>query len=328
VDSLSDGVVRYTMDTNIDGLSARFALGQLSGIQNPAAVILFAVVILCAVVMVWGAMMIRKLMLVVAAVLAPIAFAGATADFARGWVRKWIEFVAAMIASKLLLVIILSIGVAVVNGAGEASTGGGQAPTQLAAGSLILLLGGFAPFMAIRMFQFAGDSLYAAHSVARQSAAGAQSAIAGPQKVAALHSQARALGVRSGGRPGAGAGASMPASPGRPAFAGWPAPSGMSGGTAGRAGMAASSGGAAAATSAAVPVLAGLSAAGAGLKGAINQTTKAIDSAQSATPTSPGGPASTSGGSQLASAPPGQWTPPGGPPAQRHAPPPDEGSRS
>ena len=209
-------------------------------------------------------MMIRKLMILLAAVLAPIAFAGATADITRGWVRKWIEFTAAMIASKLLLVIILSLGVSVLNGAGQNGGGATQTATQLAGGSLILLLGGLAPWVAIRMFHFAGDSLYAAHSVARESAAGAQSVIHGPQKVAALQGTRalplgwvplarrrlrRRLGRRSWRRYAAGSPATRD---GRRALRrrcsevpGW---------LNGRAGMAASTGGAAAATSAAVPV--------------------------------------------------------------------------
>ena len=116
--------------------------------------------------MVWAAMMTRKMMILIAAVLAPLAFSGATADITRSWVRRWIEFVAAMIVSKLLLVIILSVGVAVLNGAGQAGSEPTQVFTQLSAGSLILLMGGLAPWVAIRMFHFAGDSLYAAHATA------------------------------------------------------------------------------------------------------------------------------------------------------------------
>ncbi|MEP7191280.1 MAG: type IV secretion system protein, partial [Actinomycetota bacterium] len=164
VDALSDGVVRYTMGTNIAGLGSKLAFTNLASIQNPAVTLIFAIVIMCAVVVVWAAMMIRKMMLLIAAVLAPLAFAGATSDLTRSWVRKWIEFVAAMVVSKLLLVIILSIGVSVLDGAGQVGSGASQVGTQLAAGSLILLMGGFAPWVAIKMFSFAGDTLYAAHA--------------------------------------------------------------------------------------------------------------------------------------------------------------------
>lgn len=277
VDALSSGVVRYTLDTNIDGLGAKLAISQISGIQNPVAVVLLSVVVLVAVVMVWAAMMIRKLMILIAAVLAPIAFAGATADFARGWVRKWVEFMAAMIAAKLLLVIILSLGVSILNGAGQSGTGTTQVATQVAGGSLVLLLGGLAPWMAIRMFHFAGDSLYAAHSTARASTAGAQSAISGPQKVAAISSQTRAVSSVLPGRGGSaawgGRGGGLPPAPPRPAFAGWPAPDGLPAGSAGiskQTGAAAATRGAAAAAPAAAPALIAASAVAGGLKGAVN----------------------------------------------------------
>ena len=197
VDALSVGVVRYAMDTNMQGIGRQLALVHIaSSTNNPAVALLIALVVLAAVVVVWAAMMIRKLMIIVAAVMAPLAFSGATADVTRSWVRRWIEFTAAMIASKLLLVIILMIGVSVLEGAGKASTAGapageaGQDLTQLATGALLLLMGGFAPWIAIKMFHFAGDSLQAAHTYAAQAPAGARSVLAAPQKVNALHTQA------------------------------------------------------------------------------------------------------------------------------------------
>ncbi|WP_270889245.1 hypothetical protein [Pedococcus sp. 5OH_020] len=189
VDALSAGVVAFTLDTNMAGIGAMFDFTQLAGVQNPAVALLFAAVILVAVVIVWAAMTVRKMMLLIAAVLAPLAFAGATADITRAWTRRWIEFVCAMVVSKLLLVIILSIGVSVVMGAGQDGAGVTQTGTQLAAGSLILLLGGFSPWMAIKMFSFAGDTLHAAHLTAAQASTGARTVVAAPQKVAALHWQ-------------------------------------------------------------------------------------------------------------------------------------------
>jgi hypothetical protein len=85
VDALSDGVVRYTMGTNIQGLGQKMSFTQLASVQNPAAAVLLAVIVLCAVVVVWVAMMVRKMTLLIAAVLAPLAFAGATADITRSW---------------------------------------------------------------------------------------------------------------------------------------------------------------------------------------------------------------------------------------------------
>jgi type IV secretion system protein TrbL len=98
-----------------------------------------------------------------------------------------------MVASKLLLVVIFGIGVSVLNGAGMDGSQPTQVVTQLAVGSLILLMGGFAPWIAIRMFHFAGDALQAAHATASQSSAGAKTVIAAPQKVSSAMWQARSL---------------------------------------------------------------------------------------------------------------------------------------
>ncbi|MGH3473218.1 MAG: hypothetical protein ACRDPG_14375, partial [Nocardioidaceae bacterium] len=223
VDHLSEGVVAYTMHTNMAGLGHQLALADIVGsTANPAALLLLSIVVLAAVVVVWAAMMVRKMLIIIAAVLTPLAFSGATADFTRSWVRKWIEFTAAMVAAKLLLVIILMIGVSVLEGGGQASGGGvGQDVTQLVVGALILLMGGFAPWVAIKMFHFAGDSLIAAHGYAAAAPAGARTVAAAPPKVAAIHrkvsSTATSLrGIGGTGAPAGGvtrAGSPGPASP-------------------------------------------------------------------------------------------------------------------
>lgn len=193
VDSLAEGVVQHTMGTNMRGIGGQLALVNVTQLSNPAVTLAMALAILASVIIVWAAMMIRKMMLIIAAVLAPLAFAGATAEITSSWVRKWVEFVVAMIVSKLILVIILSTGVAAMQGAGATGGSTTQTGTQLVVGSLILLLGGLAPWLAMRMCVFVGDTMHAAHLTAGQASAGGRAAIAAPQKVAVLASQARAF---------------------------------------------------------------------------------------------------------------------------------------
>jgi len=193
ITATDEGVVQYTMGTNIQGLGSKLAFSALATVGNPALLLIASLLILIAVVVVWAAMMVRKLTILVAAVAAPLAFSGSVADVTRGWVRRWIELVCAMIASKLLLVIVLSVGVSVLDGAGQVGDGASQVATQLASGCLILLLGGFAPWVAVRMFHFAGDALYAAHAQAAQTTAGAKAAISAPQKMSGMQSQGRYL---------------------------------------------------------------------------------------------------------------------------------------
>ena len=212
VDQLSEGVVSYTMGTDIAGLGKRLALGSIEGITNSGLVLIFSLVILAAVAVVWGAMVIRKMLVIIAAVLTPLAFSGATADITAGWVRKWIEFMAAMIASKLLLVIIFMIGVSVMEGAAmTAQPGPGQQLTQIATGSLILLLAGFAPWAAIKMFHFTGDALHSAHATAMTAPNGARTVLSAPQKVNVMHSQASHAAAKiSGSGPSTPAGTQPP----------------------------------------------------------------------------------------------------------------------
>jgi hypothetical protein len=199
VDDLSSGVVKFATGTDIEGLGPKFALAaSLGSITNPAALLLFSLVILAAVVIVWAAMMIRKMLIIVAAVMTPLAFAGGTADITRSWVRRWIEFTAALIASKLILIVILMIGLSVFQGAGMAESQGTssatQAGTQLATGSVLLLMAGLAPFIAIKMFHFAGDSLHSVHAQAQGARSGAQTMIAAPSKISGAVSQGRSMG--------------------------------------------------------------------------------------------------------------------------------------
>ena len=207
-DQLSAGVVQYAMGTDIAGLGRRLAFGSLASVANPGWVLIFSLLILAAVFVLWGAMMIRKMLVIIAAVLTPLAFSGATADITGGWVRKWVEFMAAMIASKLLLVIIFMVGVSVMEGAGmTAHPTPSQQLTQVATGSLILLLAGFAPWIAIKMFHFTGDALHSAHVVVASAPAGGRTVIAAPAKVAAM-----AGTVASAGRLGSGRGSPQLAS--------------------------------------------------------------------------------------------------------------------
>jgi type IV secretion system protein TrbL len=175
--------------------------------HNPAALLLFSLVLLAAVVIVCAPMMMRQMLIIVAAVMTPLAFAGGAADITRSWVRRWIEFTAALIASKLLLVIMLMIGLSVFEGAGMAGSSGSQAGTQvgtqagtqLATGSVLLLMAGLAPWIAIKMFHFAGDSLHAVHAQAQAARSGTQTMVAAPRKVNGYMAQGHSIGTTMAG---------------------------------------------------------------------------------------------------------------------------------
>jgi type IV secretion system protein TrbL len=229
VDELANGVVSFALGTNIDGLGSKLiAANTLGSISNPAGLLLMSLVLIAAVVVIWVALMIRKMLIIVSAVFAPIAFSGSASDISRSWVRRWIEFTVALVFSKLILVIIFMIGLTVLNGSGQ-TTGSGapggspggshptQAMTSLVVGALILLLAGFAPWIAIKMVHFAGESFHAVHAQAGTAAAGAQTVIAAPQKVAATTRTAGMTSSLAQSAPGAG-----PSPSGQQKTGGWP----------------------------------------------------------------------------------------------------------
>ena len=222
-DALSSGVVAVTLDTNLQGLGEKLVAVAALGVIAPAATLLISLALLVAVVVVWAALLVRKLLVIVAAVFAPIAFAGASADVTRGWVRRWIEFTVALVTSKLVLVMIFMIGLAVLDGAGGTGSGATESVTQLLTGTLLLVLGGFAPFMALRLVHFAGDGLASLHGHAAVATAGARQAVAAPQKLASaaqrVEREFRGAGVAGmfGAAGGAAAGAGVDAARARPA---------------------------------------------------------------------------------------------------------------
>jgi type IV secretion system protein TrbL len=285
VDALCSGVVQFALGTNVEGVGKKLFTVAVASIANPAGMLLMSLIVLAAVVIIWCAMMMRKLLIIVSAVFAPIAFSGAASDISKSWVRRWIEFTTALVFSKLILVIIFMIGLSVLDGAGQttgnSSTGqAGQATTSLAIGALVLLMAGLAPWIAIKMVHFAGDSFHAVHAHAGAATAGAQQAAAIPQKMAAMSSKVGAgssAGSKQGGVPGGG-----PASQPKPSGGGSPSggPAAASGGAvsggagAGASGAAASVGGgsgaSAAAAGPAAAVVAGAVVVAGATKSAVN----------------------------------------------------------
>lgn len=215
VDGLSAGVVRVTTGGTIAQMGSKLlSPSALSQVSNAAVVILLSLVMVAASVVVWAALMVRKLLIIVAAVFAPIAFSGSLADVTAGWVRRWIETTAALVLSKLVLVIIFAIGLGVLtNGVGQSSQSAAgaatQSLTQTVTGALILVMAGLSPWVAIKLVHFAGDSFHIVHAHAASTAAGAQMVAGAPRKISALRPSPRSgSGTTSAGdsNPGGGGG--------------------------------------------------------------------------------------------------------------------------
>jgi type IV secretion system protein TrbL len=135
------------------------------------------------------------MLIIITAIFAPIAFAGEVADFSRGWVRKWLEAMLALVFSKLILIIIFVIGLGVLGGLGSPI---GASPlttiTQEITGLLILLVAGFSPWMALRLVHFTGDHVATMAQSASHASAGASTVVGAPQKAAQMKYSASMLG--------------------------------------------------------------------------------------------------------------------------------------
>ena len=159
-DALSDGVVKTAGLDSIDKLGGEIApTAALNSIGSPALMLILAIGYLLASFFVWAMFIFRKAMLIVAAVFAPIAFAGAPMRATSAWVRRWVEFTLTMIFSKLVVVVLFTLAVSLVGspGAGFAAVG------NLFSGLAMLVIACFAPWLLFRLVHFVGGDIMTAH---------------------------------------------------------------------------------------------------------------------------------------------------------------------
>ena len=200
VDGLSTGVMQQlvgTSDWSAFGSKVVDPKTLTGGLLGDAAMFLTALVLLASTLVVWVALMVRKLLLIITAVFAPIAFGGSPFDVTSSWVRRWIEFTAALVFSKLVLVLILAIGVQIAEGLGGSASTTAAEITQLMVGLLAMAVAGFAPWLALQFVHWAGGGLREVHQHAQSAHHGARSAIAAPQRLYA--GTATGVGLASGG---------------------------------------------------------------------------------------------------------------------------------
>jgi len=202
VDKICVGVVKIATGGTIATMGTKIIAGTMftTVLATPATVLILSLFAICAVAVVWFALVIRKMLIIVTAIFAPLAFAGGVADLSRGWVRKWLEAMLALVFSKLILIIIFVIGLGVLGGMG---TPAGSTPftaiTQEITGLLILLVAGFSPWMALRIVHFTGDHVATMAGSASHASSGASTVVGAPQKAAQMKYSAMMLsGSRSG----------------------------------------------------------------------------------------------------------------------------------
>jgi hypothetical protein len=226
-------------------------------------------------------------LIVVTAIFAPIAFAGSLADITVSWTRRWIETTIALIASKLILVIIFVAGYGIlIEGVGQSGSGVTQKVTQVISGILVLFVAGLAPWLALKVVHFTGDHAQQLHSLGSSAVGGVAAGGRAAQKAAPYVARAAAMPAGGGG-----------------AMAGGAAAGAGGGGAGGAAGAAGSSGGA--------PGLNGSSKNGAHANG--SSASSSATSNATSTSTSPTSPRQPGNGHSNGAPPPSESAGPSDP---------------
>jgi type IV secretion system protein TrbL len=199
-DQLSAGLLQATgFSLSMTGMTAAMAVVA----TQPGTELMLSVFIIIAVVCCYFALVVRRVLIVVAAVMAPLALAGATAQITRSWVRRWSETILALVFSKVILVIVLITGFHLLQGAG--ATNIASAMASLIGGVGLLFIAAFSPLMAMKMVSFTGGHFAEAASLGHQ----AVSAAAAPVKKVA-HVGTAALSGGASAAAGAAFGVRLP----------------------------------------------------------------------------------------------------------------------
>ncbi|WP_315278928.1 conjugal transfer protein TrbL [Kocuria carniphila] len=164
VDQLCVGIIQAAGETTASmGDKIALLAAGLTGISIAAPgvgaiiTIFLAGLAISAAAIVWLSLLVRKAMLLVAIVLAPLAFSGASWDAARGWISKWAMFVIALIVSKLVLVVMFLVAITQVSAPIDGDLASVSDPI---AGVVLMLMAAFAPYLTYKFIAFVGFDMY------------------------------------------------------------------------------------------------------------------------------------------------------------------------
>lgn len=263
------------MGGRISALTAGLALSGAGGPAMPVLVVIaLAGLLIAASFIVWISLLVRKSLLLVAVVLAPIAFAGATWDATRGWATRWGGFVLALIASKLVVVVVFLLATAQVAAPISADL---QSFADPMAGIVLMMVAGFAPYLTYKFISFMGFDMHHAMSAEQETKHALDRPTPVPHRPAPRRSPDKVLdnqpspsgrdGGTSASPGGIGSPGARPSGPTAAARGGSGASSGASGAGAGASGGAGATGGGAGSAGSAGAGAAGGAGAGAAAGG-------------------------------------------------------------
>ena len=164
VDQLCIGIVQAAGETT-ESMGDKITLlaAGLIGINIAAPgvgaiiTIFLAGLAIAAAAIVWLSLLVRKALLLVAIVLAPLAFSGASWDATKGWISKWAMFVIALIVSKLVLVVMFLVAITQVSAPIDGDLSSVADPI---AGIVLMAMAAFAPYLTYKFLSFVGFDMY------------------------------------------------------------------------------------------------------------------------------------------------------------------------
>ena len=250
VDQLCVGIVQAAGETTESmGEKITILAGGLAAINIAAPgvgaiiTIFLAGLAITSAAIVWLSLLVRKALLLVAIVFAPLALSGSSWDATRGWISKWAMFVAALICSKLVLVVMFLVAITQVAAPIDGDLSSISDPL---AGVVLMAMAAFAPYLTYRFISFVGFDMYHAIGAEQDAKNSLNRPIPLPERQPGNPRQV----LDGSGGDGNGGGGKQPAKPSTPspsASQGGAEAGAGTGGAAGASGSGAASGGSAAA---------------------------------------------------------------------------------
>lgn len=204
-DALSDTVLSSSNQQTLHFLSGFGA--TVTGVTGGFAAVLLGLVAVIAALLLWVELIVRSSLVYLLVAISPLGFAASLWPSARGFLRKTVEVLIAVILSKFVIAIALAIGVAALSGAGSSgagqsvSAGAGGSLGTLLVGAVLLGLAAFSPFLVLKLVPVAEAALLA-HGISRGPVRAAQTGLS-------TYSSTRMISRLSGTGPGGSAGGGL-----------------------------------------------------------------------------------------------------------------------
>src|SRR4051794_28983227 len=179
-DAMSDAVLSSSNQQALHFLSG-FGASVTTATSGFAAV-LIGLIAAVAALLLWVELIVRSSLVYLLVAISPLGFAASLWPSARGFLRKTIEILIAVILSKFVIAVALAIGVAALGGAGTAGAGestmaaGGASLGTLLVGAVLLGLAAFSPFLILKLIPLAEGALLA-QGISRGPVRAAQSGV-------------------------------------------------------------------------------------------------------------------------------------------------------